>query len=80
MFEDLAKKIIRFFADFGVDPIYAATSLIVIVHMLFDFRKYKNWKSISTIQKSYTIIGLVAVLVFIALSTLNLLGYFNTRK
>ena len=80
MFDDLVKKTVRFFTDYGIDPIYATTFLIIITHILFDFRKYKNWKSISTIQKSYTIIGLIAVLVLIVLSMLNLLGYFDTGK
>lgn len=74
---ELTKILISIEEKTGLDPIYFSTLLIICAHLLFDFRKYRNWNKINTGQRFYTIITLIAVIFFILLS---LLHFFNVIK
>ena len=74
---ELTKILISIEEKTGIDPIYFSTLVIIIAHLLFDIRKYKNWNKINTGQKFYTIIMLIAVIFFVLLSFLH---FFNVIK
>ncbi len=70
---ELTKIFISIQKGLGVDPIYFATFVMTLTHLLFDYRRYKNWNTITSGQKFYTIVTLIAVLIAMTLSIFRLL-------
>ena len=69
----LANELYNILSKYNLDIIYTTTIIIVLAHIIFDSKHYKNWKSISGGKKFYTIITLIATIFFIILSLMRFL-------
>jgi hypothetical protein len=64
----LAKDLYNILSRYNLDVIYTTTIIIIVAHIIFDYKHYKNWNSISAGKKFYTVTTLIAAIGFIILS------------
>jgi hypothetical protein len=69
----LANELYNILSKYNLDIIYTTTFIIVLAHIIFDLKHYRNWKSISFGKKFYTVTTLIAAIFFIILSLMRFL-------
>ena len=73
MKDTLAKRIVEFFQEIGVNPLYAITMLCVLITLTYR-NDFKSWAKLPRWNKGLAASSLLASIVLITFSILSLLG------
>ena len=71
MNDTIGKKLLQFFKDNGLDPLYTITIISIIISISY-WNNYKNWDTLENSRKGLVISSIFASLIFVIMSLLRL--------
>ena len=74
--DNQAAKLISFLQKHGINPIYFFTAWAIIISLSY-YKDLKNWDNVVRVKKWMIVVTLIGTVVFIFMSTLQLLGIAN---
>jgi hypothetical protein len=74
MTDKLAERIVNFFQEVGINPLYAITALCIIITLSY-WNDFKNWSELAGWNKRLAVSAVLASTVLLIFTLLSLLGF-----
>jgi len=72
---ELIREFVKFLESIGITPIYFFTIMTIIIHYIFDRKKYSNYKKLNSGEKFYFITTIFIVFVMCVVSIIYFLQH-----